>query len=145
MKLHHLRPAPGAKRSKKRYGRGEGSGHGKTAGRGTKGSRARGEVHPWFEGGQLPLSRRIPKLGGFTPRNRTEYREVNVDRLNEFGSGATVTVEDLIAKGLLRKGKQPVKVLGRGELSVALTVKANAFTAGARQKIESAGGRAEVL
>jgi len=145
VKLHHLRPAPGAKRPKKRYGRGEASGHGKTAGRGTKGSRARGEVHPWFEGGQMPLHRRIPKLGGFTPRTRTEYREVNVDRLNEFGSGATVSPEDLIAKGLLRKGKQPVKVLGRGELTVALTVKANAFTAGARQKIESAGGRAEVL
>ena len=145
MKLHHLQPAPGAKRGKKRYGRGEGSGHGKTAGRGTKGSRARGEVHPWFEGGQMPLSRRIPKLGGFTSRNRTEYREVNVERLNEFGSGTTVSPEDLSAKGLVRKGKGPVKILGRGDLSVALTVKANAFSAGARQKIESAGGRVEVL
>ncbi|HEX9694979.1 MAG TPA: 50S ribosomal protein L15 [Actinomycetota bacterium] len=145
MKLHHLRPAPGAKRPKTRHGRGEGSGHGKTAGRGTKGSRARGEVHPWFEGGQMPLHRRLPKLGGFTPRHRTEYREVNVDRLNDFASGATVSTEDLIAKGLVRKGKSPIKILGRGELTVALTVKANAFTAGARQKIESAGGRAEVL
>lgn len=145
MKLHHLRPAPGAKRGKKRYGRGEGSGHGKTSGRGSKGSRARGEVHPWFEGGQMPLSRRIPKIGGFTPRRQTEYREVNVERLNEFEPGATISPADLTAKGLVRKGKRPVKILGRGELTVSLTVKANAFSASARQKIESAGGRAEVL
>ncbi len=145
MKLHHLRPAPGAHRAKKRYGRGEGSGHGKTSGRGSKGSRARGSIHPWFEGGQMPLQRRIPKLGGFTNTNRVEFREVNVDRLNDFASGSTVTPGDLAAKGLLRKGKAPVKVLGRGDISVALTVQANAFTASARQKIEQAGGRAEVL
>ncbi|MHB8512588.1 MAG: 50S ribosomal protein L15 [Actinomycetota bacterium] len=145
MKLHHLRPAPGAHRAKKRYGRGEGSGIGKTAGRGTKGSRARGEIHPWFEGGQMPLQRRIPKLGGFTPRTRIVFREINIDRLNEFSSGSTVTPEELAAKGLLRKGKAPVKVLGRGEITVALTVKANAFTGSARSKIEAAGGRAETL
>ncbi len=145
MKLHHLRPAPGAHRPKKRYGRGEGSGHGKTAGRGTKGSRARGSIHPWFEGGQMPLQRRVPKLGGFTPRNRVEYRELNVDKLNDFASGSTVTPEELAGKGMLRKGKSPVKILGRGELRVALTVRANAFTESAKSKIESAGGRAEVL
>lgn len=145
MKLHHLKPAPGAHRQKTRFGRGEGSGHGKTAGRGSKGSHARGEVHPWFEGGQMPLARRLPKLGGFYSRNRVEFREVNVDRLNDFATGSTVTIEDLAAKGLLRKGKAPVKILGRGEISVALTIKANAFTAGARSKIELAGGRAEVL
>lgn len=145
MKLHHLRPAPGAHRAKKRYGRGEASGIGKTAGRGTKGSRARGEIPAWFEGGQMPLQRRIPKMGGFTSRNRVEYREVNVERLNGFDSGATVTPEDLKAKGLVRKGRAPVKVLGRGEVRVALTVKANAFSASARAKIESAGGRAEIL
>lgn len=145
MKLHHLRPAPGAKTEKTRYGRGHGSGKGKTSGRGSKGSRARGEIHPWFEGGQMPLSRRIPKLGGFTSRNRIEYRELNVDRLNDFAAGATVTPEELAAKGLLRKGKTPVKILGRGEITVALTVKANAFTASAKSKIESAGGTAEVL
>jgi len=145
VKLHHLRPALGSHRARKRYGRGEGSGHGKTAGRGNKGSRARGSIHPWFEGGQMPLQRRIPKLGGFTPRTRTVYREVNIDRLNGFASGETVTPEDLSAKGFLRKGKAPVKVLGRGEISVALTVKADAFTESARSKIEAAGGRAEVI
>ena len=145
MKLHHLRPAPGAHREKKRYGRGHGSGHGKTSGRGSKGSHARGEVHPWFEGGQMPLHRRLPKLGGFTSRNRVEFREVNVDRLGDFASGSTVTPEELAAKGLLRKGKKPVKILGRGEITVALTVRAHAFTASAKSKIESAGGRAEVL
>lgn len=145
MKLHHLRPAPGAHRQKTRYGRGEGSGKGKTSGRGNKGSHARGSVHPWFEGGQMPLHRRIPKLGGFTPRNRVEFREINIDKLGDFAAGSTVTPEDLSAKGLLRKGKAPVKVLGRGEISVALTVKANAFTGSARSKIEAAGGRAEVL
>ena len=145
MKLHHLRPAPGAHRQKIRYGRGEASGKGKTAGRGNKGSHARGSVHPWFEGGQMPLHRRIPKLGGFTSRNRVEFREINIDRLNDFASGTTVTPDDLAQKGLLRKGKAPVKVLGRGDITVALTVKANAFTGSARSKIEAAGGRAEVL
>jgi large subunit ribosomal protein L15 len=145
VKLHHLRPAPGAHTKKKRYGRGEGSGHGKTAGRGTKGTGARNSIHPWFEGGQMPLSRRLPKLGGFTNRNRVEFLEVNVERLNAFGSGTTVTPEELRSKGLVRKGRGPVKILGRGDVTVALTVKANAFSATAKTKIEAAGGTVEVL
>jgi large subunit ribosomal protein L15 len=145
VKLHHLRPAPGAHRAKKRYGRGEGSGHGKTSGRGTKGSGARTSVHPWFEGGQMPLSRRLPKLGGFTSRNRVEYLEVNVDRLNVFPGGTTVTPEELRSRGMVRKARLPVKILGRGGLEVALTVRANAFSSSARSKIEAAGGRVEVI
>jgi large subunit ribosomal protein L15 len=145
LKLHHLRPAPGAHRPKKRYGRGEGSGHGKTAGRGTKGSGARTSVPAWFEGGQMPLSRRLPKLGGFTSRNRVEYLAVNVERLNAFPGGTTVTPEELRSRGMVRKARLPVKILGRGGLEVALTVRANAFSSSARSKIEAAGGRVEVI
>lgn len=145
MKLHHLRPAPGAHKKAKRVGRGEGSGKGKTSGRGTKGSRARGEIHPWFEGGQMPLHRRLPKLGGFKNPNRVEYAEINVERLKGFAANATVDPETLRAKGLVRKGRAPVKILGRGDVTVALTVKANAVSESARRKIEAAGGRVELL
>jgi large subunit ribosomal protein L15 len=145
MKLHHLRPAPGANKKPKRVGRGEGSGKGKTSGRGTKGSRARGEIHPWFEGGQMPLHRRVPKLGGFKNPNRVEYAEINVDRLSSFAANDTVDPQTLRAKGLVRKGRAPVKILGRGDVSVALTVRANAVSESARRKIEAAGGRVELL
>lgn len=145
MKLHDLRPAPGAAKSRKRYGRGKGSGHGKTSGRGSKGTGARGSVPAWFEGGQMPLVRRIPKLGGFTNRNRVEFSEVNVERLNAFEPNSTVTPETLRDEGLVRKGRLPVKILGRGDVTVALTVRADSFSAGARSKIEQAGGRAEVI
>ncbi len=145
MKLHHLRPAPGAHRRKKRVGRGHGSGHGKTSGRGTKGTGARNTISPGFEGGQMPLQRRIPKLGGFTNINRVEYSPINLDRLAAFEAQAVVDPEALRARGLLRKGKKPVKILGRGELSIPLTVKVHAVSAGARRKIEAAGGRVELL
>jgi large subunit ribosomal protein L15 len=145
MKLHHLRPAPGAHKRAKRVGRGEGSGKGKTSGRGTKGSHARNTVAPWFEGGQMPLHRRLPKLGGFQNPFRVEYAEINVDRLQAFSANATVDPETLRRKGLVRKGKAPVKVLGRGEITVALTVKAHAVSESAKRKIEAAGGRVELL
>lgn len=146
MKLHHLRPAPGAHRKRQRVGRGEAGRRGKTAGRGTKGTGARGSVKAWFEGGQMPLQRRLPKLGGFTPLNRTEYATVNLDKLGEaFASGETVSPEALRSKGLVRKQRLPVKVLGRGDVAVPLTVRAHAFSASAAAKIEAAGGSVEVI
>lgn len=145
MKLHHLRPAPGARRKRTRVGRGPGSGKGKTTGRGSKGLRARGSLAPWFEGGQMPLQRRIPKLGGFTNPNRVEFTAVNVDRLNAFPTGAVVDPSVLAERGLVRKRRLPVKILGRGELDRGLTVRAHAFSESARAKIEQAGGRAEVI
>ena len=139
LKLHHLRPAPGAKTAKTRVGRGEGS-KGKTAGRGTKGTKARYQVPAAFEGGQMPLHMRLPKLKGFKNRFRTEYQVVNLDRISRlYPDGGTVTVEDLVAKGAVRKGR-PVKVLGDGELSVALQVTAHAFSGSAKDKIAAAGG-----
>ena len=139
LKLHHLRPAPGARTAKTRVGRGEGS-KGKTAGRGTKGSKARYQIPASFEGGQMPIHMRLPKLKGFKNPFKVEFQVVNLDRLNElFPEGGTVVVDDLVAKGAVRKG-QPVKVLGQGEISVALQVSANAFSGSARQKIEAAGG-----
>ena len=144
LKLHHLRPAPGARTAKTRVGRGEGS-KGKTAGRGTKGSKARYQIPASFEGGQMPIHMRLPKLKGFKNPFKVEFQVVNLDRLNElFPEGGTVVVDDLVAKGAVRKG-QPVKVLGQGEISVALQVSANAFSGSARQKIEAAGGTATVL
>ena len=145
MKLHHLKPAPGAHRKHVRVGRGKGSGKGKTAGRGTKGTYARNTLPVGFEGGQMPLARRLPKLGGFYSRNRIEYSPVNVERLNAFEGGAVVDPAALAARGLVRKRRLPVKILGRGELQVGLTVRANAFSASAREKIERAGGQAEVI
>jgi large subunit ribosomal protein L15 len=139
LKLHHLRPAPGAKTPKTRVGRGEGS-KGKTAGRGTKGTKARYQVPASFEGGQMPLHMRLPKLKGFKNPFKVEFQVVNLDRLNElFPDGGTVGVQDLVAKGAVRGGL-PVKVLGSGDISVALQVSAHAFSASAKEKIAAAGG-----
>lgn len=139
LKIHHLRPAPGAKTAKTRVGRGEGS-KGKTAGRGTKGTKARNTVPEAFEGGQMPLHMRLPKLRGFRNPFRVSYQVVNLDKLGElFPEGGTVTVADLVAKGAVRKN-QLVKVLGTGELSVKLTVQVDAWSASAKEKIEAAGG-----
>jgi large subunit ribosomal protein L15 len=139
LKVHHLRPAPGAKKAKTRVGRGEGS-KGKTAGRGTKGTKARYQVPENFEGGQMPLHMRLPKLRGFKNPFRVEYQVVNLDRLAAlFPDGGAVGVDDLVAKGAVRKD-QPVKVLGTGEVSVALQVTAHAFSASAKSKIDAAGG-----
>jgi large subunit ribosomal protein L15 len=144
LKVHHLRPAPGAKTARTRVGRGEGS-KGKTAGRGTKGTKARYQVPARFEGGQMPLHMRLPKLRGFKNPFRTEYQVVNLDRLSElFPDGGEVTVEDLVAKGAVRKGEL-VKVLGSGELTVALQVSAHKFSASALDKIAAAGGAATEL
>ena len=139
LKVHHLRPAPGAKTAKTRVGRGEGS-KGKTAGRGTKGSKARKNVPASFEGGQMPIHMRLPKLRGFKNRNRVEFQVVNLDALGAlFPDAGQVGIPDLIAKGAVRGG-HPVKVLGNGELGVALQVSANAFSKSAKEKIEAAGG-----
>jgi large subunit ribosomal protein L15 len=144
LKLHHLRPAPGAKTAKTRVGRGEGS-KGKTAGRGTKGTKARYNVPVAFEGGQMPIHMRLPKLKGFKNPFKVEFQVVNLDKLNElFPQGGAVSVEDLVAKGAVRKG-QPVKVLGQGEISVAVQVSADAFSGSAKEKIEAAGGSATVV
>lgn len=144
LKVHHLRPAPGAKTAKTRVGRGEAS-KGKTAGRGTKGSKARYQVSAAFEGGQTPLHMRLPKLKGFTNRFRTEYQVVNAGQLATlFPQGGAVGVEDLVKAGAVRKGEL-VKVLGDGELSVALQVSAHKFSASAREKIAAAGGSASEL
>jgi large subunit ribosomal protein L15 len=144
LKVHHLRPAPGSKTPKTRVGRGEGS-KGKTAGRGTKGTKARYQVPARFEGGQMPLHMRLPKLRGFKNPFRLEYQVVNLDRLSElFPDGGDVTVDDLVARGAVRKGEL-VKVLGSGDLSVKLQVTAHKFSASAKDKIESAGGSATEL
>jgi large subunit ribosomal protein L15 len=144
LKVHHLRPAPGAKTAKTRVGRGEGS-KGKTAGRGTKGSKARTQVSSRFEGGQMPIHMRLPKLRGFTNPFRTEYQVVNLDRLSAlYPDGGQVSVEDLAAKGAVRKGL-PVKILGSGETTVAMQVSAHRFSASAREKITAAGGQVTQL
>ncbi|GAA1770079.1 50S ribosomal protein L15 [Nostocoides vanveenii] len=139
LKVHHLRPAPGAKTAKTRVGRGEGS-KGKTAGRGTKGTKARYQVSPAFEGGSTPIHMRLPKLRGFKNPFRTTYQVVNLDKISAlYPSGGAVTVEDLVAKGAVRSGEL-VKVLGTGEITVAVHVTADAFSASAKDKIEAAGG-----
>ncbi|MBV9447924.1 MAG: 50S ribosomal protein L15 [Streptosporangiaceae bacterium] len=140
LKLHHLRPAPGAHKPKTRVGRGEAS-KGKTAGRGTKGTKARSQVPAGFEGGQMPLHRRVPKLKGFSNAGfRTTFQVVNVGRLGElYPDGGDVTPETMVAKGAARKGEL-IKVLGTGEIGVALRVTAHAFSATARDKIQAAGG-----
>jgi large subunit ribosomal protein L15 len=144
LKVHHLRPAPGAKTAKTRVGRGEGS-KGKTAGRGTKGTKARYQVPARFEGGQMPLHMRLPKLRGFKNPFRTEYQVVNLDRLAAlYPTGGDVAVDDLVAKGAVRDGL-PVKILGTGEVSVALNVTVHAYSASARDKITAAGGTAGSL
>ncbi len=145
LKLHHLRPAPGAKTEKTRVGRGEGGKRGKTAGRGTKGTGARKNTPQNFEGGQMPLHMRLPKLRGFKNPFRVEYQVVNVAKLGElFPDGGEVGVAELVAAGAVRDGNL-VKVLGNGEVSVALQVSAHAFSASAKSKIEAAGGTATQL
>ena len=140
LKVHHLRPAPGAHTDAKRVGRGEGGKGGKTAGRGTKGSGARKNIPENFEGGQMPLHMRIPKMRGFQNPFKVSFQVVNVSRLGELvPEGGAVSVDDLVAAGAVRSGK-PVKVLGSGEVSVKLDVTADAFSASAKQKIEAAGG-----
>ena len=144
LKLHHLRPAPGAKTAKTRVGRGEAS-KGKTAGRGTKGTKARYQVPASFEGGQMPIHMRLPKLRGFKNPFKVEFQVVNLDRISElFPEGGAVTVADLVAKGAVRKD-QPVKVLGQGDISVAVQVTADRFSGSAKEKIAAAGGTATEL
>src|SRR6187455_1345419 len=139
LKVHHLRPAPGSHTPKTRVGRGDGS-KGKTAGRGTKGSKARNQIPERFEGGQMPLHMRLPKLRGFTNPFRVEYQVVNLDRLAAlYPQGGDVTVEDLVAKGAVRDGR-PVKVLGTGAIDVKVNVSAHRFSGTAKEKIEAAGG-----
>ena len=139
LKIHHLRPAPGSNKAKTRVGRGEGS-KGKTAGRGTKGTKARYQVPARFEGGQMPIHMRLPKLRGFKNPFRVEYQVVNVGALSElFPEGGKVTVEDLVAKGAVRD-KHLVKVLGTGDLAVKLDVRVDAWSGAAKEKIEAAGG-----
>jgi len=139
LKVHHLRPAPGAKTAKTRKGRGEAS-KGKTSGRGTKGTRARNQVAASFEGGQMPLHMRLPKLKGFKNPAKVEYQVVNLAMLQKlYPTGGDVTTSDLVAKGAVRKGL-PVKILGQGDINVAVSVSADAFSATARDKIVAAGG-----
>lgn len=144
LKLHHLRPAPGAKTAKTRVGRGEGS-KGKTAGRGTKGTKARYQVPAGFEGGQVPIHMRLPKLKGFKNPFREEYQVVNLDRIEElYPKGGDIDVASLVANGAVRKGR-PVKVLGQGEITVKVSVTADKFSASAKSKIEAAGGSVTIL
>ena len=147
MKLHDLQPAEGAHRDRVRSGRGISAGRGKTAGRGTKGqnSRSGGSKRPYFEGGQLPLVRRLPHLRGFTNIWRVEYTPVNLEQLRVFTAGSEVTPEALVATGLIKSLKLPVKVLGTGELDRALSVRVHKFSVSAREKIIAAGGSAEEL
>lgn len=144
MNLNELKPAEGSKRSSFRVGRGHGSGNGKTAGRGHKGQKARtgGGVRPGFEGGQMPLYRRLPKRG-FTNRNSLEIVGINVDLLNRFEDGAVVSIEAMIEAGIIKNPRDGVKILGKGDLTKKLTVQANAFSASAKEKIESVGGKTE--
>lgn len=144
LKLHNLSPAPGSKKKKIRVGRGEGGRRGKTAGRGTKGLKARNTLRPGFEGGQTPLAMRLPKLRGFTNPNKESFAIVNLTSFEEFEAGSEVTPEALRDRGLIRhRGR--VKVLAEGELDKALTVKAHAFSATAKEKIEKAGGTVEII
>ncbi len=146
MRLNELRPPKGSTRAKKRLGKGQGSGHGKTSGKGHKGQLARsgGKSRPWFEGGQMPLQRRMPKRG-FTNIFRKEYTIVNLDKLNGFEDGAIVTPKLLKSVGIIKKWKDGVKILGNGELEKSLTVKAHRFSKSALSKIQDAGGKAEEI
>ena len=147
MQLHELQPAPGSHHTRRRVGRGHGSGRGTTAGRGTKGQKSRsgGQVNPRFEGGQLPLSLRMPVKRGFHNRNRVEYAEVNVAQLARYEANSEVTPDVLYDSQLVKPRHQPVKILGDGEIDRPLTVHAHKFTASARQKIEAAGGKAVLV
>ncbi|MGL4736381.1 MAG: 50S ribosomal protein L15 [Cellulosilyticaceae bacterium] len=144
MNLSQLKPVEGSKRGSFRVGRGHGSGNGKTAGKGHKGQKARsgGGVRPGFEGGQMPLYRRLPKRG-FTCRNSKDIVGINVDLLNRFEDGAVVTIASLVEAGIVKNTRDGVKILAKGELTKKLTVQANAFSAGAKEKIEAVGGKAE--
>ena len=146
MKLHELSPVEGSKKSSKRIGRGHGSGWGKTAGKGHKGQKARsgGSIRPGFEGGQMPLQRRIPKRG-FNNIFAKKIVAINVSALNAFEDGAVVTTEAIIEKGIVKEAYDGIKILGNGTVTKNLTVKVAAFSASAKQKIESAGGKAEVV
>ncbi len=145
MRQNELRPAPGSRHARKRVGRGNASGHGTYSGRGLKGQKARagGGVKRGFEGGQLPLVRRMARKRGFTNVFRVEYEPINVSRLARFPAGSEVTAETLAGAGIIKDTKKPIKVLGDGELKAALTVRAQKFSATARQKIEAAGGKVE--
>ena len=147
MKLHELRPAKGAKKNRKRVGRGIAAGQGKTAGRGTKGQNARsgGGVRPYFEGGQLPLVRRLPHKRGFTNILKVHYTPVNLDRLDDFAAGDEVSPATLAEAGIIKSPREPVVILGHGELDRPLTVKAHRFSTSAREKILDTGGTVEVL
>ena len=146
MKLHELKPAPGSRKARKRVGRGPGSGTGKTAGRGHNGQKSRSGYSRMrgFEGGQMPLHRRLPKRG-FTNIFRTVCRTVNIDRLNGFAAGSVIDPDALQDAGLLKKGSNQIKILGNGDLNVALTIRAHRFTGAAAKKIEAAGGKAELI
>jgi large subunit ribosomal protein L15 len=146
MELHNLKPAKGATHKKKRVGRGPGSGHGKTACRGNKGQRSRSghSMAPGFEGGQMPLHRRLPKRG-FTNIFRREYAVINLDQLNIFKAGTTVTPEELVRKGLVKRSVNGIKILAEGELKAALIVRAHKFSSNAEKKIQAAGGTVEVI
>ncbi|MFC1931677.1 50S ribosomal protein L15 [Chloroflexota bacterium] len=145
MRQDNLSPVPGSKRARKRVGRGNSSGHGTYSGRGSKGQKSRAgyKIRPGFEGGQLPLIKRLPRKRGFVNIFRTEYSIVNIDKLNIFESGSEVTPEKLLDAGLVKSLRQPIKVLATGEISRPLMVKANKFSTAARTKIEAAGGNAE--
>jgi large subunit ribosomal protein L15 len=149
MQIHDLKPNEGAKKPRKRVGRGIGSGAGKTSGRGTKGQNARsgGGVRPYHMGGNLPLYRKLPFLRGegFTPRNRTRYAEVNLDALQGFAAGSEVNPETLAQAGVLKDKNKPIKIMGRGDVKVALKISVHKVTEGAQQKIEKAGGSVELI
>ncbi len=145
MRQDNLSPLPGSKRTRKRVGRGDGSGHGTYSGRGLKGQKSRSgyKMRPGFEGGQLPLIKRLPRKRGFVNIFRIEYNIVNLDKLNLFESGSEVTPEKLLAAGLVKSLRKPIKILANGEVSQPFVVKANKFSAAAKAKIEAAGGKAE--
>ena len=147
MRQDELAPAPGSRQRRKRVGRGDGSGHGTYSGRGSKGQKSRsgGGVRPGFEGGQLPLIKRLPRKRGFVNIFRTEYNVINLARLNVFEPGTEVTPELLVQRGLVKNLKRPIKILGEGEIQGPLTVRANRFSATARGKIEGSGGRVEEI
>ena len=145
MKLSELKPAEGSRGREKRLGRGRASGHGKTSSRGQKGQHARNTTRPGFEGGQMPLVRRIPKLGGFTNVDKVYFELVNVSKLNDFKAGAAVDPAMLADKGLIKKASRPVKILGDGAIDRAIKIKAHAFSKSAKEKIEAAGGQVEVI
>ena len=147
MRQDELSPVPGSKKARKRVGRGDGSGHGTYSGRGCKGQKSRsgGKMRPGFEGGQLPLIKRLPQKRGFTNIFRTEYNLVNITRLNMFEASSEVTPEKLLAAGVVKSLRRPIKVLGDGDIKHPLTVKADKFSATAKAKIEAAGGKAEEL